>query len=122
MAVVLTSAYLHDIGIKEAERKYQSTAARYQEKEGPPIAKEILESLGANDELIKEVCDIIGHHHHPREEETVNFKCLYDADLITNLEEKQKDAPHDPEKLKDIIKKSFLTDAGRELAEEMLLK
>ncbi len=37
--------------------------------------------------MIKEVCDIIGHHHHPREEETINFKCLYDADLITNLEE-----------------------------------
>ena len=122
MAVVLTSAYLHDIGIKEAERKHQSTAARYQEEEGPPVAKEILQKLEANDELIKEVCDIIGHHHHPREEETVNFKCLYDADLITNLEEKQKDAPHDPEKLKDIIKKSFLTDAGRVRAEETLLK
>ncbi len=122
MAVLLASAYLHDIGIKEAERKYQSTAARYQEEEGPPIAKEILEKLEANDELIKEVCDIIGHHHHPREEETINFKCLYDADLITNLEEKQKDAPLDPEKLKDIIKKSFLTDTGRELAEKTLLK
>jgi HD superfamily phosphodiesterase len=120
--VLLASAYLHDIGIKEAERKYQSTAARYQEEEGPPIAKEILEKLEANDELIKEVCDIIGHHHHPREEETINFKCLYDADLITNLEEKQKDAPLDPEKLKDIIKKSFLTDTGRELAEKTLLK
>jgi HD superfamily phosphodiesterase len=122
MAVLLASAYLHDIGIKEAERKYQSTAARYQEEEGPPIAKEILDKLEANDELIKEVCDIIGHHHHPREEETINFKCLYDADLITNLEEKQKDAPLDPEKLKDIIKKSFLTDTGRELAEKTLLK
>jgi HD superfamily phosphodiesterase len=122
MAVLLASAYLHDIGIKEAERKYQSTAARYQEEEGPPIAKEILEKLEANDELIKEVCDIIGHHHHPREEETINFKCLYDADLITNLEEKQKDAPLDPEKLTTIIKKSFLTDTGRELAEETLLK
>lgn len=29
-AVVLPTAYLHDIGIKEAERKYNSTAARYQ--------------------------------------------------------------------------------------------
>ena len=122
MAIILPAAYLHDIGIKEAERKYQSTAARYQEEEGPPIAKEILEKLEANDELIKEVCDIIGHHHHPREEETVDFKCLYDADLITNLEEKQKDAPHDPDKLTTIIKKSFLTDAGRDLAEETLLK
>ena len=122
MAIILPAAYLHDIGIKEAERKYQSTAAGYQEEEGPPIAREILESLEANDKLIEEVCDIVGHHHHPREEETINFKCLYDADLITNLEEKQKDTPLGPEKLQDIIKKSFLTDAGRELAEETLLQ
>jgi len=121
LAVVLTASYLHDIGIKEAERKHQSTAARYQEEEGPAIAKEILESLGANEELIEEVCDIVGHHHHPREEETVNFKSLYDADLIANLEDEQKNNPLDPEKLADIIKKSFLTEAGRELAEGVLL-
>ena len=66
MAVVLTAAYLHDIGIKEAERKHKSTAARFQEEEGPPIAKEILEKLGANESLIREVIDIVGHHHHPR--------------------------------------------------------
>ncbi|MGD2125125.1 MAG: HD domain-containing protein, partial [Desulfobacteraceae bacterium] len=72
LAVILTAAYLHDIGIKEAERKHQSTAAKFQEEEGPGVASEILEKLGANDELVNEVSDIIGHHHHPRSEETVN--------------------------------------------------
>jgi len=120
MAVVLTSAYLHDIGIKEAEKQYQSTAAKYQEELGPPIAKEILKGLEANEELIEEVCDIIGHHHHPKEEETINFKCLYDADLITNLEEGQKTKPLDSEKLKTIVEKSFLTEAGRRLAGDVL--
>ena len=122
LAIILPSAYLHDIGIKEAERKYQSSAAKYQEKEGPPIAREILENLNANEALIEEVCDIVGHHHHPRKEETVNFKCLYDADLISNLEERQKTNPLDTEKMKDIVAKSFLTHAGRVLAEETLLK
>ncbi len=122
LAVILTAAYLHDIGIKEAERKHQSTAARFQEEEGPPIAREILAALNGRKDMIEEVCDIVGHHHHPREEETVNFKCLYDADLITNLEEKQKTNPLDTEKLKDIIEKSFLTHAGKMLAEETLLK
>ncbi|MBW2216698.1 MAG: phosphohydrolase, partial [Deltaproteobacteria bacterium] len=75
-----------------------------------------------NDALIEEVCDIVGHHHHPREEETVNFKCLYDADLITNLEEGQKTSPLDTEKLKTIVEKSLLSEAGRKLAEETLLK
>lgn len=122
LAVILTSAYLHDIGIKEAERKYQSTAARYQEEEGPPIAREILSKLGTREEIIEEVTDIIGHHHHPRPEETVNFRVLYDADLITNLEEEQKEKPMDPERLARIIEKSFLTEAGRALAEDVLIK
>lgn len=122
MAVVLCAAYLHDIGITEAERKFNSSAARYQESEGPPIARAILEELGAKEELIDEVCDIVGHHHHPRKNETLNFKALYDADLIVNLEEGHKDAPMDPEKLASIIAKSFLTETGKIKARQVLLK
>ena len=122
LAVILLAAYLHDIGIKEAERKFDSTAARYQEEEGPPIAREILIKLGTAEEIIDEVCHIIGHHHHPEKEETVNFKSLYDADLIANLEEAQKEKPSDKEALSRILEKSFLTDSGRKLAEKILLK
>jgi HD superfamily phosphodiesterase len=64
--IVIPTAYLHDIGIKEAEENYSSTAARYQHAEGPPIARKILEKLTATDGLIAEVCDIVGHHHNPR--------------------------------------------------------
>ena len=56
MAIILAAAYLHDIGIHEAEKKYQSTEAKYQETEGPPIARSILENLGASNDLIDEVC------------------------------------------------------------------
>ncbi len=122
LAVVLSAAYLHDIGIREAERKHQSTAAKYQEEEGPPIAREILTKLGAKEGLIDEVCDIIAHHHHPKEDEAINFKSLYDADLVTNLEEKQKENPTEPEKLTGIIEKSFLTGSGANLARKVLLE
>ncbi|MFC1811424.1 HD domain-containing protein [Thermodesulfobacteriota bacterium] len=122
MAVILVSAYLHDIGIHEAEKKHGSTAAKYQEEEGPDIARSILIQLGAKEALIDEVCDIIGHHHHPRPEETLNFKVLYDADLITNLEEKHKDDPIDADRLDQIIGKSFLTESGSQTAREVLLK
>jgi len=97
LAVVLAAAYLHDIGIHEAEKKYNSPAAKYQEQEGPPIARSI---------MIKE---------------TLNFKVLYDADLITNLEEKHKENPIDNDRLISIIEKSFLTDSGREEAKKTLL-
>jgi HD superfamily phosphodiesterase len=121
LAVILAAAYLHDIGIHEAERKYNSTAAKYQEKEGPEIARSIMIKLGAKEELIEEVCDIIGHHHHPRNEETLNFKVLYDADLITNLEEKHKKNSMETERLNRIIDKSFLTESGRQKAREVLV-
>lgn len=126
LAVILSAAYLHDIGIKESERKYNSNAPKYQELEGPPIARVILEKLGGKPELIEEVCDIVGHHHHPRENETLNFKVLYDADLITNLEEEQKEKqekneePISRERIERIIAKSFLTESGRHKAESIL--
>ncbi len=121
MAVILSAAYLHDIGIHEAEKKYNSAAARYQEKEGPPIAESIMKKLGASDDLIKEVCDIIGHHHHPREDETLNFKVLYDADLIANIEDNHKDQPVNTDKIKEIIESSFFTEIGKKTATELFL-
>jgi HD superfamily phosphodiesterase len=121
LAVILTAAYLHDIGIKEAERKHESTAASYQEEEGPLVAKEILEKLGAREELIEEVCDIVGHHHHPGPEESINFKSVYDADMIANLEDNHKESLVESEKLASIIEKSFLTESGRHLALRVLL-
>jgi HD superfamily phosphodiesterase len=120
LPIVLTSAYLHDIGIKEAETRHGSTEAKYQEELGPPIARDILAKLGAAPELIDEVCDIVGHHHHPRAEETANFKAVYDADMIVNLEEKQQEAEWTPDKLARIIEKSFLTESGRKLARKTL--
>jgi len=121
LSVILCAAYLHDIGIHEAERKYNSTAARYQEELGPAIAEGILAKLGATNELIAEVCDMVGHHHHPRETETVNFKTLYDADLIANLEDNRTEEPISAERLDRIIEKSFLTASGGDIARSVLL-
>ena len=81
-----------------------------------------MEKLGAKEKLIEEVCDIVGHHYHPRQEETANFKALYDADLIANIEDNHKDKPISAEKLERIIKKSFMTDSGKQHAREILLK
>lgn len=120
-AVVLCAAYLHDIGIHEAERKHNSTAAKYHQKEGPHIARDILTRLGTREELVEEVCDIIGHHHHPGNKETLSFKILYDADLIVNLRKHQKNGEIEKEKLLEIIGKKMLTDSGERLAREALL-
>jgi len=121
LAVILSAAFLHDIGIHEAEKKHGSTSAKFQEMEGPPIARAIMEKLKANPDLIDEVCDIVGHHHHPRDEETLNFKVVYDSDMIVNLEEKESDNPSSSESLKELIDNAFLTQSGRDKAREILL-
>ena len=122
LAVILTAAYLHDIGIPEAERIYGSSAAEYQEKEGPGVARSILLKLGAKEQLIDAVCDIIGHHHHPRSGDSIDFQVVYDADRIANLEDRLKAQSMDPNRLSEIIEESFLTQSGKEIAKDILLE
>ncbi len=116
LAVILSAAYLHDIGIHEAERIKTGTAAENHEKTGPPVARSIMTELGAKKELVDEVCDIIGRHHHPGPDSSLNFKIVYDADLIVNLEEKQKENPMNDEDIAGFIEKTFLTESGRKEA------
>jgi len=121
LAVILSSAYLHDIGVVEAERKHGSRDAEYQEQEGPTIAREILTKLGAPEGIVEEVCDIVGHHHHPGPDETINFKIVYDADRIANLEERHKETPMGDADLRKHIAESLLTEAGQRVAEQVLI-
>ncbi len=121
MAVVLCAAYLHDIGIKNAEEKYNSSAAKYQEIEGPPVARQILENLGANEVLVETVCDIIGHHHHAGPNETLEFMCLYDADMITNMLECEGKTQLSSDEFTAKLDRILMTREGRALAKEILL-
>ena len=43
--IIDISSILHDIGIRESEKKYNSSAAKWQELEGPIVAKELLKDL-----------------------------------------------------------------------------
>jgi len=118
--VVIPSAIFHDIGIHEAERKYNSNAGKYQEIEGPPIARKILKSLGVDNKIIDEICEIIAHHHSPGKINTTNFKVLYDADWLVNLPDEYDIS--DKEKTARAIEKLFLTETGKEIARQKFLK
>ena len=117
--VVIGAGLLHDIGIHQAEKKYGSAKGSYQEKEGPPIAKEILDKLGWREEVIEEVCQIIGNHHSPGKIDTLNFKILFDADWLVNLGDEYD--IKDKDKLKKVISRIFLTPTGKKMAEEIYL-
>jgi hypothetical protein len=83
--VVIAAAILHDIGIREAERKHGSSAGMYQEMEGPPIARAILEKLNVEPERIEQVCAIVGSHHSARGADSPEFDIIWDADHIVNV-------------------------------------
>ncbi|PIU91286.1 MAG: phosphohydrolase [Armatimonadetes bacterium CG_4_10_14_0_8_um_filter_66_14] len=110
---VVAAAILHDIGIHEAERKHGSFAGKWQELEGPPIARRILSELGAAAAFAEAVCAIVGNHHSARGELTPEFDVVWDADWLVNLPEECGD---DREKLAAMAVKVFRTAAGRQRA------
>jgi hypothetical protein len=120
LAVILTAAYLFDIdaaaeglpGIRTAEHPVpgETTAAR-----------EILTRLGAREDLIAEVCDIITQHRSGRTGDSVNFRAVYDAGALETLESEHKQRPIDAGELAARIERSFLTASGRQAARETLL-
>ncbi len=119
-SIVIGASVLHDIGIHAAEKKYGSTAGKYQEIEGPPIARQILTGLDFKPNQIEEICEIIAHHHSPGRITTRNFKILYDADWLVNLRDDYD--IRDRNKLSSIIDKVFLTRSGQSLAREVYLQ
>ncbi len=117
--IVIPASILHDVGIKVAEEKYGSSAGNLQEKESPSIAREILERVEFKEEHIKEICDIIGHHHSPGVIDTMNFKILYDADWLVNFKDEVDTG--DTANVRRLIERIFLTGAGRKMAKKMYI-
>ncbi len=117
--IVIGASLLHDIGIHQAQKKYGRTTGKFQEKEGPPIARRILTRLGFEQNQIEEICEIIAHHHSPGKINTQNFKILYDADWLVNLRDEYD--IQDRNKLSNIIDRVFLTPSGKALAGEVYL-
>ncbi len=117
--VVIAAALLHDIGIREAERKYGSSAGDLQEREGPPVARDIMTDLGFDEVVIDEVCAIIASHHSPGEVDTDNFRVIWDADWLVNLGDEFE--LRDVGKTRELIGRIFQTAAGKAIAERIYL-
>ncbi len=118
--VVTAAALLHDIGIQAAEQKHGSSAPRYQEMEGPPIAKGIMEHLGMDKDVIEHVCRIVGSHHSARDIDTLEFRIIWDADTIVNFLEGDMKMPETEQQLERVIGTVFRTETGRERARAIL--
>jgi len=109
------AAILHDIGIHEAERKYNSSAGNYQELEGPPIARGMLARYALPDFTVDHICRIIANHHCAKDIDSTEFRVIWDADWLVNIPDEFD--VNDKPKMQSLLK-IFRTEAGRRLAEE----
>ena len=115
--IVTITAIFHDIGIKNAELKYGSTMPRYQEQEGPSVAKTIMNKHQEAEDVIDRVCYIIGGHHTAEKNNGPDFQVIWEADLLVNMEEEG--WAKDKEKVKKLVEKHFKTAAGKKIAHEI---
>ncbi|MBP0956636.1 MAG: HD domain-containing protein [Oscillospiraceae bacterium] len=85
--ILEAAAVLHDIGIHNAEMLHGSSDGKYQELEGPAIAADILSALGADEDFIQRVCNMVGRHHTYHGIYSQGLQILIEADFLVNFYE-----------------------------------
>lgn len=115
--ILEAAAVVHDIGIRLSEEKYHASSGRYQELEGPPEAKKLLEGLGYDAEFIRRVCFLVGHHHTYHQIDGPDYQILVEADFLVNIYEEQMT----PKQIERICDTCFATKTGKSFLECMFL-
>lgn len=115
--ILNAAAVLHDIGIRESERKYGSCEGKYQQIEGVPVAREILGKLGTDEELAERVCFLIAHHHTYDGIDSTDWQILVEADFLVNIFEENMDR----KAIEAIRDKVFKTNTGVKMINKMYL-
>lgn len=87
LLILETAAYVHDIGIKNAEKKYGNCGGKLQEQEGPAEAKKLLERLGFDRRITERVCYLVSKHHTYTDINGMDYQILVEADFLVNMYE-----------------------------------
>lgn len=120
--VVRAAALLHDVGIPRAREVHGSSAGKYQEIEGPPIAERILAELDVPAETIDLVAGIVANHHSATDPDVTShgeFRIVWDADWLVNFPGSHRGATRD--RIEKDIATTFRTEAGRKIAHRLFL-
>jgi hypothetical protein len=113
--VLELSALLHDIGIQKSLIEHGSSDGKYQEIEGPAIAKEILGNFTIKDVVVERVCFLVGNHHTYSAIDDDDFQILVESDFLVNaVEEFYSDAM-----VSSIKTKIFKTKTGTDFLMKM---
>lgn len=116
--IIEAASLLHDIGIHNAEKKYNSCAGNYQEIEGPPVARDLLSPLSLPEDVLGRISFLIAHHHTYNKIEGIDYQILIEADFIVNIYEDNMNA----DQISSVKKKLFKTKSGIALIESLYEK
>ena len=111
------AALVHDIACPLCREKYGNTNGKYQELEGPALAKELLEELSVPTPVIDRVTYLVGHHHTNTDVDGLDYQILLEADFLVNADESQLGT----EAIKRMRDKVFQTASGIQLLDSMYL-
>ena len=115
---VEVAALVHDIACPLCREKYGNTMGKYQELEGGPLARELLEGLGFSAQLVDRVSWLVAHHHTYDDVEGIDYRILLEADFLVNA--------HESELGRDAISafrdRVFRTGTGLRLLDSMYLR
>ena len=113
--ILEVAALTHDIGIKISEEKYNSSAGKYQEVEGPAVAQQMLEDLQYDKAKTDRVCYLIGHHHTYDQIDGIDYQILVEADFLVNMYEDSLSK----KAVKHAYDSIFKTSSGRKICTEI---
>lgn len=85
LVIIEAAAYVHDIGIKPAERIYGDCNGKHQEELGPEPARMMLEQCGFANSQIERIVYLVGHHHTYTDIDGIDYQILVEADFLVNL-------------------------------------
>ncbi len=113
--IIETASLTHDIGIHICEEKYGNCNGKLQEKEGPAIAKALLEKLGFDDDISNRVQYLIAHHHTYDNITDIDYQILVEADFLVNMMEDNLSKSA----VQNAYNKIFKTSCGKKICKDM---
>ena len=73
--------------------------------------------LGYEEDVIKRVCYLVGHHHTYQDIEGLDYQILVEADFLVNLYENGSSK----ETAREVLYRVFVTESGKDILRNMFL-
>ena len=113
--IIEAASLVHDIGIRNALAKYNSSIGYFQEQEAADEARKVLSGLGFDDAIIDRICFIVMNNRSFDKIDDIDFQIVVESHLLVNYYEDL--LPR--ENILYSYDKVFKTDTGKMIAEKM---